>query len=106
MSDPVPAVTEAAATGQIAEIFADIRRVYRVGVVNLVWRHLAVFPGSLPWVWQCVTPLYLDVTIEREAPALCAAIALLGLPALPAVSLGPARTSVGVIVRITTGPSA
>jgi hypothetical protein len=27
MSDPVPAITEAAVTGEIAAIFADIRRV-------------------------------------------------------------------------------
>ncbi len=51
MSDPVPAVTEAEATGETATIYADIRQVYRVSVVNLVWRHLATFPGALPWAW-------------------------------------------------------
>ena len=43
MSDPVPAIAEAAATGAIAEIFADIRGVLRVEVVNLIWRHLPRF---------------------------------------------------------------
>ena len=38
MSDPIPAISESEATGLIAEIYADIRRVYRVGVVNLIWR--------------------------------------------------------------------
>jgi hypothetical protein len=47
MSDPVPAVTEAVATGEIADIFADIRHVHQVAVVNLIWRHLATFPGAL-----------------------------------------------------------
>src|ERR1700746_2315624 len=70
MSDPVPAITESAATGEIAEIFADIRQVYRVGVVNLIWRHLATFPQALPWVWQSVRPLYVEGTIEREAGGL------------------------------------
>jgi hypothetical protein len=84
MSDPVPAITESAATGEIAEIFADIRQVYRVGVVNLIWRHLATFPAALPWVWQSVRPLYVDGTIEREAAVLRASIAVPELPAFPA----------------------
>jgi hypothetical protein len=69
MSDPVPAITEAEATGETAQIYADIRRVYGVGVVNLVWRHLATFPGALPWAWETVRPLYADGTIRREAAA-------------------------------------
>src|SRR5260370_14315729 len=36
MGDPIPAISESEATGLIAEIFADIRHVYRVGVVNLI----------------------------------------------------------------------
>jgi hypothetical protein len=93
MSDPVPAVTEAAATGEIADIFGDIRQVYRVGVVNLIWRHLATLPGALPWVWQSVRPLYVDGTIEREAAALRASIAVPELPAFPASALVAAGLS-------------
>jgi hypothetical protein len=84
MSDPVPAITESAATGEIAEIFADIRQVYRVGVVNLIWRHLATFPQALPWVWQSIRPLYVDGTIEREAAVLRASIAVPEFPSFPA----------------------
>ena len=86
MSDPVAAISEADATGEIAEIFADIRQVYRVGVVNLIWRHLATFPGALRWVWDSVKPLYVDGTIEREAAVLRAAIAIPELPAIPAAA--------------------
>ena len=93
MSDPVPAVTEAGATGEIAHIFADIRHVYRVGVVNLIWRHLATFPGALPWIWQSVRPLYVDGTIDREAAALRASIALPGLPVFPPAALAAAGLS-------------
>jgi hypothetical protein len=70
MSDPVPAIAESEATGSIAEIFADIRSVYRVGVVNLIWRHLATIPGGLPWVWATIRPLYADGTMGRDAEAL------------------------------------
>ena len=87
MSDPVPAVSEAGATGDIADIFADIRHVYQVGVVNLIWRHLATFPGALPWVWQLVKPVYVDGTIEREAAGLRARITLPDLPVFPAAAL-------------------
>jgi len=54
MIDPIPAISESEATGLIAEIYADIRSVYRVGVVNLIWRHLATIPGGLPWVWSTI----------------------------------------------------
>ena len=48
MTDPVPAITEAAATGEIAEIFADIRRMMGVEVVNLNDLGNAVKPVVLP----------------------------------------------------------
>lgn len=59
MNDPFPAVAEASATGEIADLFIDIRATVGVRVVNLVWRHLATFEGALPWAWQAVKPLYL-----------------------------------------------
>jgi hypothetical protein len=84
MSDPVPAVTEAAATGDIAEIFVDIRRVLGVEVVNLIWRHLATIPGALPWAWGMLRPVYADGTIAAEAAALHEDLKLSRLPPLPA----------------------
>ena len=82
-SDPVPAVTEAAATGETAEIFADIPRVLGVEVVNLIWRHLATIPGALPLAWEMLRPLYADGTIAAEAQALHGRLALPRLPPLP-----------------------
>ena len=94
MSDPVPAITEAEATGETAQIYADIRRVYGVGGVNLIWRHLATFPGALPWAWEVVRPLYVDGTVRREAAALRASRRLPEVVAPPpevfaAAGLGP-----------------
>jgi hypothetical protein len=93
MSDPVPAVSEADATGEIAEIFADIRQVLGVGVVNLIWRHLATLPGSLRWVWGALRPLYIDGTIGREAEALRGALELPELPSFPGETLAAAGIS-------------
>lgn len=83
MSDPVPAITEAEATGEIAEIYADIRRVLGVEVVNLIWRHLAIHPGALPWAWGTLRPLYADGTITAEAAALHGDLDLPALPPMP-----------------------
>jgi hypothetical protein len=93
MSDPVPAISEASATGAVAEIFADIRTVLGVEVVNLIWRHLATIPDALPWAWGMLRPLYADGTIRAEAQALHTRIALPHLPPFPhdllaAVGLG------------------
>ena len=51
MSDPVPAVTEAGATGEIAGIFADIRHVYQVGAALL-----GAFPTTLT-SWFIIFPM-------------------------------------------------
>jgi hypothetical protein len=59
VSDPLPAITEAEASGEVAGLFADIRTTVGVRVVNLVWRHLATMNGALPWAWAAVKPLYL-----------------------------------------------
>jgi hypothetical protein len=86
-SDPVPAVTEAAASGEIAAIFADIRQVLGVEVVNLVWRHLATIPDALPWTWGMLRPLYINGTIAAEAAALHDDLDLPRLPQFPPEAL-------------------
>lgn len=65
MNDPFPAIAEAAATGETAALFADIRATVGVRVVNLVWRHLATIDGALPWAWEAVKPIYLRGMADR-----------------------------------------
>ena len=84
MSDPVPAIAEAAATGETEAIFADIRQVLGVDVVNLVWRHLATIDGALPWAWGTLRPLYADGSVISEATALHKELALPPMPSVPA----------------------
>jgi hypothetical protein len=91
LRDLVPAIIEASATGEIAEIFGDIRRVLGVDVVNLIWRHLATIDGALTWTWTTLRPVYEDGTIAAEAAALHADLNLPALPWIPAeafVALG------------------
>ena len=69
-ADPVPAIPEADATGDVAALYADIRATLGVPVVNLIWRHLATFPNGLPWAWEALKPLYASGVIGAEAAAL------------------------------------
>jgi hypothetical protein len=64
VSDPVTAITEAAASGETADLFADIRETIGVRVVNLIWRHLATMEGALPWAWAAVKPLYAEGIVD------------------------------------------
>ena len=68
-ADPVPAVLESEAKGEIGDIFQDIRQVTGVGVVNLVWRRLAVTEGALPAVWTMVRPAYASGLVAARAQA-------------------------------------
>ena len=68
--DPVPAIAEGKATGETAALYADIRATLGVPVVNLIWRHLATFPGGLSWAWNSLKPLYASGAIAAEAAAL------------------------------------
>src|SRR5260370_28758262 len=66
--ESVPSVREEDAAGEIAETFADIRKVLGTSVVNLIWRNLASMPGALEWTWSTVRPLYLgDAPLHAEA---------------------------------------
>lgn len=67
LGDPVPAVREDEADGEIASLFADIRTQLGTSSVNLVWRHLATFPGALPWCWHAIAPLYRCGALAEEA---------------------------------------
>jgi hypothetical protein len=59
LQESVPSIFEASATGETADIFADIRKTLGTSVVNLIWRNLATMPGALRWAWTTVKPLYM-----------------------------------------------
>jgi len=87
-SDPVPAISEAAATGATATIYADLRATLGVNVVNLIWRHLAVFPDALPWAWATLKPVYVSGLAGVEAQKLKAGLTMPELPGWPPSLLG------------------
>lgn len=68
--------------GEIAEIYADIRRTLGTSVVNLIWRNLATMPGALSWAWSAAKPLYLGPAVAHAE----AVRRTLSLPALRELS--------------------
>jgi hypothetical protein len=86
-ADPVPAVAEADATGEIAALYADIRATLGVPLVNLIWRSLAAIPDGLAWAWPAVKPLYEKGLIQGEAHALRCNQRLPAMRPMPAAAL-------------------
>ncbi|GJO02340.1 hypothetical protein NJB1907f44_35210 [Mycobacterium marinum] len=90
--DPVPSVGEAEATGEIAELYADIRETLGMSFVNLIWRNIASIPGGLRWTWETMKPLYTNGAVYGQADALREAQ---DLPTVPRFSRAALR-SVGI----------
>ncbi len=87
--ESVPSILETTATGEIAEIYSDIRKTLGSGVVNLIWRNLATLPDALPWTWSTVRPLYLG-----SAPGHAEAVRrTLVLPSAPQLSADALRVA-------------
>lgn len=60
-------VTEDAASGEIARIYGEIRRLSAVPFVALIYRHLATIPGALEAVWRAVGPLLESGQLQERA---------------------------------------
>ncbi|HEY2933973.1 MAG TPA: halocarboxylic acid dehydrogenase DehI family protein [Acidobacteriota bacterium] len=63
-------VSEREATGEIAEIFRDIRRTLRVPLVNLLYRVWASEKGLLPLLWNVSRPNLQTIDFEGKADGL------------------------------------
>ena len=50
----LPEIPIIEATGVTLEIYQSIESALGVRLVNLVYRHLATFPGALEWAWAVV----------------------------------------------------
>ncbi len=81
--DPVPSIAEADATGEIADLYGDIRQSLGMPFVNLVWRNLASVPGGLKWSWTTMKPLYQQGAVYVEARQLRDSQTLPPVPTLP-----------------------
>ena len=103
MTDAMPTLPESDAAGAAAALYADIRGVLGVPVVNLVWRRLACLPGALDWAWAAVRPLYAGGLADAAAARILAGTPLPGLPPWPDALLpaaGVPETDRAAVLRV------
>ena len=99
--DTLPAVSESDATGEVAELYADIRETLNVSAINYVWRHIATIDGGLRWAWQAAKPMFVSGRVESESEHLQAQLSYPQLPSLSDTTL--ALVGVGSDGRDTIG---
>ena len=80
--DALPAISESEATGEIAELYADIRGTLNVTAINYVWRHIATIDGGLRWAWEAAKPMFVSGRVEAECEHLQAQLSYPRLPRL------------------------
>ena len=85
--DTLPAVSESGATGEIAELYADIRQTLNVTAINYVWRHIATIDGGLRWAWEAAKPMFVSGLVETECEHLMADLVFPELPVFPDTTL-------------------
>ena len=102
--DTLPAISEADASGEIAELYADIRATLNVSAINYVWRHIATIDGGLRWAWEAAKPMFVSGLVERECEHLMAQLSFPALPPLSKTTLSlvgvddEGRTLIGAIL--------
>jgi hypothetical protein len=78
---------EAAATGRIAEIYAEIRLFSGVPYVSSLQRHLATLPGVLEWAWDAIRPAMVSGAIPETGWRLAESVRLRSVPSVTAAQL-------------------
>lgn len=89
MSSGIAQVDPENAAPDIAEIYAEIASVTGIPTINLVWRHLATFPGALRWAWDSVVPVAGSAELETARIRIAGTLAL---PRLDRPALGALRS--------------
>lgn len=62
---PFAEIREGDASGDIAEIYQQLRLALRLPMVNLIYRHFATIPGGLQFVWSRLRAPLSDRSLDR-----------------------------------------
>jgi halocarboxylic acid dehydrogenase DehI len=95
----LPEIAEAEAEGTVAELYADIRDVLGLPVVNLVYRTLATDPARLDAIWTALRPNLLSRGAEDAARRLVERATPAGLAPVAATELSAAGIDESQIAR-------
>jgi hypothetical protein len=88
----LPELPESQASGQIREIYDDIKHFSAVPMVALIYRHMATLPGVLEWAWEVLRPLMASGLLQEKGWQLARTAEL---PQALAISLA-ARQAAGI----------
>ena len=80
-------IPEKDATGEIAAIFAEVRRLWGVPYVSAIQRHLATRPGVLEWAWEAVGPAFHSGEAQAAGAAAARDVAMPPLDPVPRAAL-------------------
>jgi hypothetical protein len=91
MADAAPQLLaelpEGQATGEIAQIYDEIRRFSAVPYVSSLQRYLATMPGVLEWAWSVVRPAMVSGVIPETGWRLARSVRISPLPPVSAAVL-------------------
>lgn len=76
-------IDEASASGEVAVIYDEVRRLWGVGYVSSIHRYLAGMPGFLEWAWAAVAPVFRNRVAQEKAWACSAALSVPELEPIP-----------------------
>lgn len=80
MTDTLPEVGTSDADPDTRLIYEQIMTLTGVGSPALIYRHFAIFPGFLNWVWDFIGPELENGYLVREAPSLAKKVQRIPLP--------------------------
>jgi hypothetical protein len=83
----LPELAERDATGELAAIYAEIKRLGGVPMVALIFRHLATIPGTLEWMWNAVGPAWRSGQLQEAAWRVARSVPLEPLVSIPRAAL-------------------
>ncbi len=83
----LPELLEHLATGEIAVIYADIRRFSGVPYVSSLQRYVATMPGALEWAWAAVRPALAAGVVQETGWRLAGEVSIPPAPPISAAAL-------------------
>ena len=76
-------ITEKEATGEVAEIYQDIRETMNMPFPQTIWRNLATKEGALQWVWYSLKPIYQSGAVAHYASELRGSLDIPSVSTIP-----------------------